>query len=95
VDIPVKLRVFVDYGTMFDDEKERVRLPTHIDKYLLGVLANGLPLVLYDDESMEVDAIAEYEPEYDFWYGVPDWCTRRDLPPLTQEQLAQIRKLRS
>jgi hypothetical protein len=81
----MNLGVFVDYNIELHDDKGRIRLPTHVCKYLLDVLENGLPLVLYDDESREVDAIAANDAEYDFCYGVPDWSTRRDLPPLSHE----------
>jgi hypothetical protein len=87
------LRVFVDYNTMLADDKERVSINTSIFKYLLDDLHFGMPLVLYDEESLEVDAVADYDPEYKMWFGVPDWSTRRELSQLSQEELDRIRKL--
>jgi hypothetical protein len=84
------LRVFVDYNTEGDDEKGRIAINTVIDKLLLGHLRPGLPLILFDSESLEVDAVAEYDQEHQAWYGVPDWSTRRDLPPLSKEELNRI-----
>jgi hypothetical protein len=84
------LRVFVDYNTISDDPQGRIHINTVVQKYLLELLSPGLPLVLFDEESLEVDAVAEFDAEYDFWYGVPDWSTRRELPELTKEELKRI-----
>ncbi|MBA3873540.1 MAG: hypothetical protein H0X30_30785 [Anaerolineae bacterium] len=89
------LRVFVDYNTISDDVQGRIHINTVVFKSLLELLQPDLPLVLFDEESLEVDAVAEYELEYDFWYGVPDWSTRRELPQLTKEQQDNVHKLMS
>jgi len=85
------LRVFVDYNTATDDLSSRISINTQLFKHLLDILSPGLPLVLYDEDSLEVDAVAEFNHEYQCWYGLPDWSTRRDLPPLTEEELKRIR----
>ena len=91
----MSLRVGVDYNTAADDASRRIFINTEVDKYLLDVLRPGIPLILYDDESLEVDAIAEFDTEQQRWFGVPDWTTRRDLPPLSKEELSRIRQSRS
>jgi hypothetical protein len=77
------LRVSVDFNTMMADEKERVSINTLVNPALLEYLSPGLQLVLYESESMEVDAVAEFDEERQRWFGIPNWSTRRDLPPLT------------
>jgi ethanolamine ammonia-lyase large subunit len=89
------LRVFVDYNTISDDERERVAINTVIFKYLLEHLQPNLPIILYDNESLEVNAVAEFDQEDQAWYGIPDWSTRRELPPLTQAELDSVSKLMS
>ena len=81
------LRVYVDYNTIeTDDPKTRVVIhtDTNINPEILGILRPGLPLVLYDFESLEVDAVAEFDEAMQRWCAVPDWSTRRDLPPLDE-----------
>jgi hypothetical protein len=87
------LRVFVDYNSEGDDPQGRIRINTVVQKYLLEFLRPGMALVLFDEESLEVDAVAEFEPELEFWYGVPDWSTRRDLPQLTKEEMKRVTDL--
>jgi len=50
-----------------------------------------LNLSSFDDESLEVDAVAEFDTKHQCWYGVPDWSTRRDLPQLTKEEMKRIK----
>jgi len=83
------LRVMVDYNTEYDAND----INTVGFKYLLDILRPGLPLVLFDSESLEVDAVAAFDAEHQCWYGVPDWSTRRDLPPLSKEEQDRIDKL--
>lgn len=89
------IRIFVDYNTIaaeLSSNGDRVSINTRVFKYLLDVLRPSLPVVLYDDESLEVDAIAEFDTEHQSWYGVPDWTTRRDLPALSDVELDRIRQ---
>jgi hypothetical protein len=78
----MRLRVHVDFNSLWDDEKGYININTLVDKHLLDILTQGMPLTLYDSESMEVDAIADLDKQNGRWYGIPDWSTRRDLPPL-------------
>jgi hypothetical protein len=78
----MSLRVYVDYNTIRDHELGKVHINTIVHKELLNHLIDGMPLILYDDESMEVEAIAEFDEAFQQWYAIPDWSTRRDLPPL-------------
>jgi hypothetical protein len=81
------LRVRVDYNTIEpDDPKTRVVIHTDasINPEIFERLRPGLPLVLYDSESMEVDAVAEFDEDMQRWCAIPDWRTRRDLPPLDE-----------
>jgi hypothetical protein len=77
----MSLRVYVDYNTIRDDDRGRVHINTTVYKELLNQLIDGMALTLYDDESMEVEAIAEFDEARQWWYAIPDWSTRRDLPP--------------
>ena len=91
------LRIFVDYNTVADKmssytTSERVSINTKVFKHLLDVLRPSLPVILYDEESLEVDATAEFDTEHQRWYAVPDWTTRRELPPLSDEELNRIRQ---
>ena len=78
-----ELRIHVDYNTIDNhDPKRRVYINTVVQPELLTQLYTGQLLVLYDSESLEVDAIAEFDQRLQQWWGVPNWSTRRDLPPL-------------
>jgi hypothetical protein len=77
------LRVRVDYNTYEEINGEgRVYINTIVEPELLSQLSLGLPVTLYDSESLEVDAVAQYDADFQHWYGIPDWSTRRDLLPL-------------
>ena len=73
------LRVSVDFNTMMVDPEERVCINTRIDKDLLEHLRPGL-LVLLCDETLEVEAIAEFDEEHQRWLARPNWSTSPDLP---------------
>jgi hypothetical protein len=79
----MSLRVLVDYNTTLEDSRGRVYINTKVQKELLNHLIEAMPLTLYDYESLEVDAIAEFDEEEQGWYAIPDWSTRRDLPSLS------------
>ena len=75
-------RISVDFNTMMGDEQERVALgqlgTPNGDS--LPPLRTGERVLLYDEE-MEVEAVAEYDAESQYWLAAPDWTTRRDLSP--------------
>jgi hypothetical protein len=53
---------------------------------LAGKLSNGLHVILYDNEELEVEAVLEFEPKYNIWMARPLWDTLRrfeieELPP--------------
>jgi len=72
-------RITVDFNTMNTDPEDRVYLPTSINGRLREIVRPGLRLVLYEPFDFEVEAVVEYEPAHEAWYGRPDWSTRRDL----------------
>ena len=37
-------------------------------------------LVTLYDEELEVDARLEYHAEEQWWVGIPDWSTKRNIP---------------
>ena len=78
----MSLRVQVDYNTVLDDDRGRIFINTNAHKDLLNLLIPGMSLILYDYESLEVNAVAEFDETEQQRYAVPDWPTRRDLPPL-------------
>ena len=73
------MRVSVDFNTMMVDPEERVSINTGIHQDLLEHLRPGL-LVLLCDETLEVEAIAEFDEEHRRWLARPNWSTSRDLP---------------
>jgi hypothetical protein len=79
----MSLRVLVDYNTTLEDSRGRVYINTNVQKELLIHLIEAMPLTLYDYESLEVNAIAEFDEREQQWYAIPDWSTRRDLPSLS------------
>ena len=44
---------------------------------LAGKLSDGLHVILYEDGSLEVEAILEFEPKYNIWMARPLWETLR------------------
>jgi hypothetical protein len=44
---------------------------------LAGKLNNGLHVILYEDGSLEVEAVLEFEPKYNIWMARPLWETLR------------------
>ncbi len=72
-------RVYVDFNTMAKDRERRVYINTRVQQDLTSLLRPGLPVILYD-ETLEVEAIVEFDEQYKEWVGRPDWSTRRDLP---------------
>jgi len=62
----------------------RIHINTVVDKYLLDILRPGLPLVLFDDESLEVDAVAEFDTNINVGMGCPIGLTAWILPQLTK-----------
>ncbi len=76
------LRFYVDFNTMMQSEDELVTIgsighPYH-DQELLKSLCPGMLVVLYDEE-LEVEAIAEFDEDYQRWLGKLDVSTRRYL----------------
>jgi hypothetical protein len=71
-------RIYVDFNTTQSDEKERVHINTGIHPELLEWLAQDMRLIFFDEE-MEVEGIAEFDSQYGFWLGRLDWSTKRDL----------------
>jgi hypothetical protein len=77
----MRVRVRVNFER--EDKKGRIYINTFSHPDRLNGLKPGAELTLYDKE-MEVDAVAEFDETLQWWYGIPDWSTRRDLPPLDQ-----------
>lgn len=42
-------------------------------------LRDGMRVMLYEDGSLEVEAVLEFEPGYDIWMARPLWDTLRRL----------------
>jgi hypothetical protein len=77
----MRLRVYVDYNS--EEQDGQIHINTVVYPELLDLLKPGLELRLYDEE-LEVNAVATFNEAYQTWYGVPDWSTRHDLPPLDE-----------
>jgi hypothetical protein len=58
-----------------------VEIPPTLNTLLMNHLRSGLPIVVYDYDGLEFDAVAKFDERIQAWIGVPDWSTRRDLPP--------------
>jgi hypothetical protein len=78
------IRIPVDFNTASSDKKKRVYINTRVDKWLLDYLKPGLRVLLYEPD-LEVEAVVEYDEEYQGWFGIPDWSTRYD-PPFPPEE---------
>ena len=74
-----RMRITADFNTMNADPERRVFLPTHVHPHLLEFLRPGLRIVIYEPFDFEVEAVVEYDPAHDAWYGRPDWSTQRSL----------------
>ena len=72
------IRIAVDFNTMTMDPQERVWIPVRAAQQLAHCLKPGLSIVLYD-ESLEVEAVAEYDEVDEGWWARPDQATYRDL----------------
>jgi hypothetical protein len=44
---------------------------------LSGELTEGMHVILYDDEELEVEAVLEFNPKHKIWMGRPLWDTLR------------------
>jgi hypothetical protein len=77
-------RLSVDYNEYYTvDGKDRVPIHKQGQEELVSQFIHHMPIVIYDWENLEFDAIVEFDESYQFWYAVPDWSTRRDLPPIS------------
>jgi hypothetical protein len=72
------LRIYVDFNTMTADARERAYINTGIQGNLAGSLRSGMVVVLAD-ETLEVEAVIEYDEGDQTWWGEPIWSTSRDL----------------
>lgn len=76
------LRLLVDFNAMSQDGK-RVRINMkHGNSAFKERLRPGLK-VLLSEPDLEVEAVLELEIDEqgrEWWYGVIDWSTMRDLP---------------
>ena len=73
------IRIAVDFNTMTMDPLERVWIPASTANRLAESLRPSLPVVL-DDETLEVEAIAECDEADNGWWARPDRATYRDVP---------------
>jgi len=77
----MSIRILVDYNTV--DERDRVEIHHEGQEELVSQLVHKMPIIVYDWDNLEFDAIAEYHEGVQGWYAIPDWATRRDLPSLS------------
>ena len=88
----MNLRFHVDFNEV--DDTNRVRIwddSSWVDLKPLNAenlkhLYSGQKITLYDGEGLEIDAIAGFDEEHQFWYGILDLSTRRDVPPPTESE---------
>lgn len=72
-------RIYVDFNTMMTDERERVLITTIARADLASTPRPGLVTLLYD-ETLEVEAVVEFDEDDHLWWSEPRWSTIRDLP---------------
>jgi len=75
-----KMYIEVDFNSMTKDGK-RVLVNTTFRPELLKRIFPNQEVVLYTANDVEVDGHIEMDKDADgreWWYGVPDWSTRRD-----------------
>ncbi len=79
--LPFLLRIGVDFNSLSTDGT-MVRINTVVFKHLLEILHPGLRVILYASHDLEVEAMIHCEEDkrgQNWWYGIPDWDTMRDL----------------
>jgi len=74
------LRISVDFNSITPDG-DCVQINTNYHSELLGVLQEGMKVILYTEHDIQVEAILETIPFNGeiFWYGRADWSTLEDL----------------
>jgi hypothetical protein len=73
------LRISADFNTMLMDPSERILINPATHRNLARSLRSGMHVILFD-ETMEVQALLEFDEADQRWWGTPDWSTSRDLP---------------
>lgn len=77
------IMIYVDFNSMMVDPLHRVYIAEEgsddpDEQDALKVLQPGANVVLYD-ETMQVEASVEFDPEQHVWLAQPKWATKRDL----------------
>lgn len=72
------LRIYADFNQL-EGEERRVRLRglgalRDIEKYE-NMLEDGMEVILYQTNELEVQAKIVFDIERNFWVGIPDWNT--------------------
>jgi hypothetical protein len=73
------IRLSVDFNALSPDGEKVWIHPDHTES---GQLKPGLRVLLFDS-SLEVEATLALEVDEDgreWWYGIADWSTQRDVP---------------
>ena len=75
-------RIHVDFNEMTPD-RTRVQINKHLYARKLEELGAGTRVILFTPNDIEVEGVLEVEKDAnsDWWYGVIDWATLRDLDP--------------
>jgi hypothetical protein len=68
-------RIYVDFNTMMQDQQERVRIH---QRRVQPCFRIGMHVIIHD-ETLEVDALLEFDETRRIWWARPDWSTSRDL----------------
>jgi general stress protein 26 len=82
------IRIRADFNAMSEDGR-RVWINTNVDDQLANSLHPGMRVLLFEPDDFEVEAIIEVSKDAnskDWWYGILDWSTRREITSQSNER---------
>jgi hypothetical protein len=81
-------RIYFDENEGDEDGRYDLGIPGSLEDIgpVADRLTDGLHVILYEDGSLEVEAVLEFEPKYKVWMARPLWDTLRrfeiqEVPP--------------
>ncbi len=73
-------RIYFDENAGDDRDRYDLGIPGSLAD-IAGELSDGLHVILYDEQELEVEAVLEFEPRYNRWMARALWETLRRLNP--------------
>jgi hypothetical protein len=74
-------RIYFDPNAGDESDRFDLGIPGSLrDIELIGSeLKNGMRVILYDNEELEVEPLIEFDPRYQCWMATPIWTTLKHL----------------